>query len=238
MRVWGLGNARSYLRSGDMKASSAYKTVATRTRGDGYLNLRPGDMFIRDGHVAMFLYYTNSVRNQVMIIQQGGMDYMKPLALLYQAAFLYSTDARTLARRNEELRVGLRAGRAQMRTRSRSGGAMRSLARGPLSRTDRTTARASRTQPLGFPQASLGFAIHCRRRRRRLKAKVFGQFVGPAGRWARSQTGMAAQRRGCRRVRRTPTRGELDCRQPKLYRACLRGVGVPGRKSMQNRGTV
>ena len=99
MSYWGLGTSRSYLRSDDMKISSAYKTVATKAKSGGYLNLRPGDMFIRNGHVAMFLYYTNSVRNQVMIIQQGGLDYLNTVACTIKPLSFYSADSHYVARR-------------------------------------------------------------------------------------------------------------------------------------------
>ena len=43
MSIWGLGTSRSLLRSRDIKSSSAYRTVATRSNMKGYQQLRPGD---------------------------------------------------------------------------------------------------------------------------------------------------------------------------------------------------
>ncbi len=66
MAMWGLGNAYSYDYTSNMLVSYAYKTVPW-TR-----EMMPGDMLIVDGHCVMFLYYTNSARTQMMIIEQGG----------------------------------------------------------------------------------------------------------------------------------------------------------------------
>ena len=63
------------------------------------LPLRPGDFLVRNGHVAMFLYYTNSLRNQVMIIQQGGRNTLNTVGLFLKPLSYYSTDSRYIARR-------------------------------------------------------------------------------------------------------------------------------------------
>lgn len=99
MSYWGLGTKYSYLRSRNMLAASVYKTVAKRSKPTNYLNLRPGDFFVRNGHVAMFLYYTNSLRNQVMIIQQGGRNTLNTVGLFLKPLSYYSTDSRYIARR-------------------------------------------------------------------------------------------------------------------------------------------
>lgn len=96
---WGLGTKYSLLRSWEMKTSSAYKTVATRTRNSGYQNLRPGDFFVRNGHVAMFLYYADSLHRRIMILQQGGLDSLNTVSCTLKPLTFYSQDSRYIARR-------------------------------------------------------------------------------------------------------------------------------------------
>ena len=99
MSYWGLGSSYSYLRSRNMLDSSVYKTVAMRSKPTAYLNLRPGDFFVRNGHVAMFLYYANSLRTRVMIIQQGGRNTLNTVGLFLKPISYYSADSRYIARR-------------------------------------------------------------------------------------------------------------------------------------------
>lgn len=101
MSIWGLGTSYSYLRSGDILKSSAYRTIATRSNQSGYQNLRPGDLFVRDGHVAMFLYFTDSCRSRVMIIQQGGLETLNTVACAIKSLRNYSGDKRYIARRKK-----------------------------------------------------------------------------------------------------------------------------------------
>ena len=99
MSYWGLGSRYSYLRSRNMLDASVYKTVAKRSKPTAYLNLRPGDFFVRNGHVAMFLYYANSLRSRVMIIQQGGRNTLNTVGLFLKPISYYSADSRYIARR-------------------------------------------------------------------------------------------------------------------------------------------
>jgi hypothetical protein len=99
MSIWGLGKSNSYLRSRDIMKSLAYKTIATRSNLSGYQNLRPGDLFVRDGHVAMFLYFTDSCRTRVMIIQQGGLEALNTVSCAMKPLSNYSGDKRYVARR-------------------------------------------------------------------------------------------------------------------------------------------
>jgi uncharacterized protein YjdB len=101
MCQWGTGSGSSFLRSWEMKSSSAYRTVATRTKTSGYQSLRPGDIFVRNGHVAMFLYYTNSLRSRIMIVQQGGLDSLNTVACTIKPLTYYSADSRYIARRKK-----------------------------------------------------------------------------------------------------------------------------------------
>lgn len=101
MSQWGLGTGRSFLRSWEIKSSGAYKTIATKSNASRYMNLRPGDIFVRDGHVAMFLYYTNSLRSRIMIVQQGGLDALNTVACTIKPLTYYSADSRYIARRKK-----------------------------------------------------------------------------------------------------------------------------------------
>ncbi len=99
MSQWGTGTSYSLLNSNATKASSAYKTVATNSKKAGYNSLRPGDIFVRNGHVAMFLYYANSSKTQIMIIQQGGGATLNTVSCDIKALTYYSSDSRYVARR-------------------------------------------------------------------------------------------------------------------------------------------
>jgi len=98
MSIWGLGKSYSYYRTRDIYKSSLYKTIATRSNTSGYQKLRPGDLFVRDGHVAMFLYFCDSF-NRVMIIQQGGLNTLNTVACAIKPLSYYSGDKRYIARR-------------------------------------------------------------------------------------------------------------------------------------------
>ncbi len=67
MASWGTSHAASYLNTVMIANSNYYRTVSDKTA------LRPGDILNRSGsHVIMFLYYTDSARSQMMLIEQGG----------------------------------------------------------------------------------------------------------------------------------------------------------------------
>ena len=100
MSIWGRSSSYSLMRSRDILKSSLYRTIATRTSASGYQKLRPGDLFVRDGHVAMFLYYTDSF-SRVMIIQQGGLDALNTVSCSIKPLAYYSGDKRYVARRRK-----------------------------------------------------------------------------------------------------------------------------------------
>ena len=67
MAIWGRGQSHSYDNTSTIASASYYKTF-TDTE-----NLKPGDILVRSGrHVIMFLYYANSAKTQMVIIEQGG----------------------------------------------------------------------------------------------------------------------------------------------------------------------
>jgi len=99
MSIWGLSTSHSLLRSRDMKKSSAYRTIASRSNMKGYQQLRPGDILVKDGHVVLFLYYTNSFRSQIMIIQQGGRPALNTVGCAVKPLSYYSGDSGYVARR-------------------------------------------------------------------------------------------------------------------------------------------
>ena len=101
MSIWGTGSSYSYLRSRNIIKYTVYKTIATKTSTSGYQKLRPGDLFVRDGHVAMFLYFTDSCRSRVMIIQQGGLNTLNTVACTIKPLSYYSGDKRYMARRRK-----------------------------------------------------------------------------------------------------------------------------------------
>ena len=97
--IWGLGKSHSLLRSRDIKVNSAYRTVASHTNLKGYQQLRPGDLIVKSGHVVLFLYYTNSFRSQIMIIQQGGRPALNTVGCAVKPLSYYSGDSAYIARR-------------------------------------------------------------------------------------------------------------------------------------------
>ena len=65
MIQYGTNDAASYLNSTAMRTSTKYTTVS-----DGFSSLVPGDVLVKNGHVALFLYYVTSDR--IMVLEQGG----------------------------------------------------------------------------------------------------------------------------------------------------------------------
>lgn len=67
MAVYGTNHAASYYNTEMIGKSTYYKTVT------GSTNMRPGDLMNRSGrHVIMFLYYIDSAKTQMMLIENGG----------------------------------------------------------------------------------------------------------------------------------------------------------------------
>ncbi|MDO4547474.1 MAG: Ig-like domain-containing protein [Clostridia bacterium] len=65
MCQWGTNSTSSYLNTTSMYSSTSYNTIS-----NGYTQLIPGDILVKVGHTAMFLYYVTSDR--IMVIEQGG----------------------------------------------------------------------------------------------------------------------------------------------------------------------
>jgi uncharacterized protein YjdB len=99
MSQWGIGTAYSALNSSAMKASSAYKTIASSSNKTGYLNMRPGDVLVKNGHALMFLYFTTSSKSSVMIIQQGGFNTLSTVSCDMKSLSYYSGNSSYVARR-------------------------------------------------------------------------------------------------------------------------------------------
>jgi uncharacterized protein YjdB len=99
MSQWGLGTAYSALNSDAMKISAAYKTIASSGNKTGFLNMRPGDVLVKNGHALMFLYYANSAKSQVMVIQQGGFDTLSSVSCDLKSLSYYSSNSNYVARR-------------------------------------------------------------------------------------------------------------------------------------------
>ncbi len=66
MSIWGRGNSHCYDATSTIYSASYYKTFTDITK------LKPGDILVKKGHVIMFLYFTNSSKTQMFIIEQGG----------------------------------------------------------------------------------------------------------------------------------------------------------------------
>ena len=65
---WGVNSKRIGDRTDDIFSSSYYKTVSLA-------DLRPGDMIcLANRHVVFFLYYVDSARTQIMILENGGAE--------------------------------------------------------------------------------------------------------------------------------------------------------------------
>ena len=99
MSQWGVGSSYSALNSNAMKTSTAYKTIASASNMAGYLKMRPGDVLVKNGHALMFLYYANSAKSSVMVIQQGGYTTLSTTGCDVKALSYYSGNASYVARR-------------------------------------------------------------------------------------------------------------------------------------------
>jgi hypothetical protein len=99
MSTWGMGSPYSQLNSTAMKASSAYKTIASSSNKSGYQNMRPGDVLVKNGHALMFLYFASSSKSQVMIIQQGGFNTLSTVSCDLKSLSYYSGNSSYVARR-------------------------------------------------------------------------------------------------------------------------------------------
>ena len=99
MSQWGIGTSYSALNSSAMKVSSAYKTIASSSNKSGYLNMRPGDVLVKNGHALMFLYFTTSSKSSVMIIQQGGFTTLSTVSCDMKSLSYYSGNSSYVARR-------------------------------------------------------------------------------------------------------------------------------------------
>ena len=62
---FGMNTAYSYLNTTAMYSSTQYKTIT-----EGFANMMPGDVLVKKGHTALFLYYVTSDR--IMVLEQGG----------------------------------------------------------------------------------------------------------------------------------------------------------------------
>ncbi len=99
MSQWGLNSSYTSLNSKAIKASSAYKTIASASNKSGYQRMRPGDVLVKNGHALMFLYYANSARTSIMIIQQGGFTTLSTVSCDVKALSYYSGNSNYVARR-------------------------------------------------------------------------------------------------------------------------------------------
>ena len=67
--IWGTKSSRSADRTTEIAKNNAYKTIAD------YGQLRTGDLICRSSaHVVMFLYWANTEKTQMMIIENGGIE--------------------------------------------------------------------------------------------------------------------------------------------------------------------
>lgn len=69
MSVWGGSHRNAWIRTSRLYDSPLYRTLS------GYDRLRPCDILVRyNRHVVFFLYYTDTARTRMMILEQGGGD--------------------------------------------------------------------------------------------------------------------------------------------------------------------
>ncbi len=69
MAYFGPGSSYYTWNTKTIYSTTKFTTLST------YAELRPGDILVRSGrHVVMFLYYANSDRSQIVIIEQGGTE--------------------------------------------------------------------------------------------------------------------------------------------------------------------
>ncbi len=66
MAYFGTQHANSYFTTDKIYYNSVYKTIPWDEE------MRTGDLLCKPGHVAMFLYYADLAKSQIMIIEQGG----------------------------------------------------------------------------------------------------------------------------------------------------------------------
>ena len=90
---FGNNSGNSFLNSRDIYKSTLYKTLS-----GGWDDLRPGDIFVKNGHVVLFLYYLNSGRS-VMVIEQGGGAEPNTVACRIRALSYYENSGTYIARR-------------------------------------------------------------------------------------------------------------------------------------------
>ncbi len=84
MSMFGISHAASYLNTTAIVKSTYYNTM------NSYADLRPGDILVKSGdHVILFLYYTNTAKTEMMIIEQGG-DGSTVICSLYNPAWFSS----------------------------------------------------------------------------------------------------------------------------------------------------
>jgi uncharacterized protein YjdB len=62
---FGMNTSNSYLNTTTLYSTAVYKTVI-----NGFSSLMPGDILVKKGHTAMFLYYVTPDR--IMVLEQGG----------------------------------------------------------------------------------------------------------------------------------------------------------------------
>ena len=94
MSQFGTKHTASYLNTTAIYKSTYYNTV-----NNGYANLRTGDLLVKSGdHTLLFLYYTNTARTEMMVIEQGG-DGSTVICSLYNPTY-FSSKGYIVRRRN------------------------------------------------------------------------------------------------------------------------------------------
>ena len=94
MSQFGTNHTASYLNTTAIYKSTYYNTV-----NNGYANLRPGDLLVKSGdHTLLFLYYTNTAKTEMMVIEQGG-DGSTVICSLYNPNY-FSSKGYIVRRRN------------------------------------------------------------------------------------------------------------------------------------------
>ena len=94
MSQFGTNHTASYLNTTAIYKSTYYNTV-----NNGYANLRTGDLLVKSGdHTLLFLYYTNTAKTEMMVIEQGG-DGSTVICSLYNPTY-FSSKGYIVRRRN------------------------------------------------------------------------------------------------------------------------------------------
>lgn len=94
MSQFGLNHTASFLNTTALYKSTYYVTV-----NNGYSDLRPGDVLVKSGdHTLLFLYYTNTAKTEMMVIEQGG-DGSTVICSLYNPTY-FSSRGYIVRRRN------------------------------------------------------------------------------------------------------------------------------------------